>query len=371
MNGRRAGAAAGILVLLLVPVAVFAGQAESGAEDRVTLPPVSGGRLPIQGEGGIGAASQDFTGELIQVLERDAIQAVDHPPFVSADSRSASVYQDDEHVIGIEIAGRARAYPLRVLSVHEVVNDTIAGKPVIITFCPLCYTGVAFDREVDGDVRDFGVSGVLLNSNLVLYDRQSGTLWSQLTGEAVGGPQRGDVLRRIPSRQLAWSDWRRLHPDTEVLDLDALGGEDRYPAQRFIQYFGSSARGLIPLGDTGELDGKEMVLGLRLGTDVAAYPLKVHAGRAVNDVVGGQPVIVVADLTGASGHAFRRPDADIELRLSQDRQVLIAPSTGERWDVLTGEALDDARDLEPLDTTVSFWFAWRAFSPESRIVIDQ
>lgn len=149
---------------------------------------------------------------------RDGIPSIDHPKIEPAPE--VNFLRDDDIVIGVEHKGEARAYPLRILVWHEIVNDVIADKPVTVTYCPLCGTAMVFDATVDGRQRSFGVSGLLFNSDVLMYDRETNSLWSQLGMRAVSGPAVGKTLTWLPSERLTWKAWRTAHPNGEVLSPD-------------------------------------------------------------------------------------------------------------------------------------------------------
>ncbi len=149
---------------------------------------------------------------------KDGIPAIDHPKFTPGEF--AAFLRDDDAVLGIARSGIARAYPVRILNWHEVVNDRFEDEAVVITFCPLCGTGVAFNARIEGRVLNFGVSGLLYNSDVLLYDRQTQSLWSQLLGQAISGPMKGHHLKMLPLSHTTWADWRKSHPATEVLSAN-------------------------------------------------------------------------------------------------------------------------------------------------------
>ena len=164
----------------------------------------------------------DVSDALIPITEirhggpgRDGIPAIDKPMFIAADK--AKFLSPTDRILGLHYANRTRAYPIRIMNWHEIVNDRIGGDAVLITYCPLCGTGMAF-RIPDGGT--FGVSGLLYNSDMLLYDRASESLWSQLMGRAVTGPMKGERLQLIPLEHTTWSDWRTRHSDTLVLSRD-------------------------------------------------------------------------------------------------------------------------------------------------------
>ena len=291
--------------------------------------PIAGGRLPIQGEGGIAAAAEDFTGELVPVLERDTIPALDFPPFTPIEQVRGHL-DDDDLVLGVVVEGDARAYPLRVMAAHEVVNDEIGGKPVVVTFCPLCFTGVAYDRRVDGDTRSFGVSGFLLNSSLVMFDRERETLWSQVTGTALNGQEKGATLSRVAALQTEFSTWIDLHPDTLVLDVPALGGDDRYPAGRFESYFSSSAAGLIPLTVRDDLPQKALVAGVLVEGMPIAFEIDPDRQRVEVAEIAGERIVVWIDGPASTATGFRSPGDDpmTFVETSAGQFDLVAPASG-------------------------------------------
>ncbi|GIU89787.1 MAG: hypothetical protein KatS3mg010_0886 [Acidimicrobiia bacterium] len=140
----------------------------------------------------------------------DGIPSIDEPVFVRA--ADVDFLADEEPVLALEIDGDARAYPVQILVWHEIVNDTVAGTPVAVTYCPLCNSAVAYDRRVEGRVLEFGTSGLLWNSALVMYDRQTETLWSHFTGQGIVGVLTGVELATFPVATVPWSVWRDAHP---------------------------------------------------------------------------------------------------------------------------------------------------------------
>ena len=154
--------------------------------------------------------SVDFD-KLVQACPvRDCIRSIDNPRFVTSDQ--AGFLNADDLILGVVIGGDVRAYPAKILDHHEIVNDTVGGKPIAITYCPLCGSGVAVSRVIGGVVTEFGVSGVLYNSDLVIYDRASNTLWSQIEGAGVVGPNTGKKLQTLPVTMTRWSRWQKNIP---------------------------------------------------------------------------------------------------------------------------------------------------------------
>ncbi len=321
-------------------------------------------------------------------VPRDAIPAIDRPRFVPA-SRARSL-SPEEPVLAVTVNGEARAYPLRVLLWHEVVNDVVGGVPVVVTYCPLCNTGIAWERpEVGGEVLDFGTSGRLYRSNLVMYDRQTGSLWPQLMGQAVVGPLAGTRLDLVPAQILAWADWRSANREGLVLS-SRTGFARPYGTSPYWGYDRSAYPFLYNGPDDRRLHALARVLGVRVAGDAVAFPYRTlrRAARegsiAVNVRVGGRPVVVLwkagtrsvldtADVgegrdVGAAA-AFLRVAGGRTLTFRSRGAGFVDRETGSRWG-LTGRATAGplaGRQLRPAPAFDSLWFAWAAFHPATRI----
>lgn len=199
---------------------------------------------------------------------RDCIPSIDNPEYVGADN--AEHVSDDDLVITLAYKGEHFAFPTRILDHHEIVNDTFAGDPLAITWCPLCGSAVGIERTVAGAVTTFGVSGVLYNSDLVLYDRATETLWDQIDAEGIVGPMTGERLTLVPVSMSKWGRWRARHPDTLVLTTNT-GFDKDYTADRFAEYR-ESTRLFMPVSATSEqLHAKTVVFGFDLEFGEIAY----------------------------------------------------------------------------------------------------
>lgn len=199
---------------------------------------------------------------------RDCIPSIDHPKYVPA--QEASHVADDAIVITFSHKGQHRAYPALILDHHEIVNDTIAGDPIAITWCPLCGSAVAIHREVDGQITRFGVSGLLYNSDLVLYDHATETLWGQIEAAGIVGPLTGTRLTLLPVSMSKWARWRAAHPDTLVLSPDT-GFDYDYTQDRYANYRDSTGL-MFPVTATDErIHAKTVVFGFDLKSGAVAY----------------------------------------------------------------------------------------------------
>jgi len=261
---------------------------------------------------------------------RDGIPAIDQPRFVAAGA--AGFLKPEDRVLGLTIDGRARAYPVSILNWHEVVNDHFGKLPVSVTYCPLCGTGIAFSGLDGNATRTFGISGLLFNSDVLLYDRETESLWSQLMMQAVSGPRRGERLEALPLTHTTWATWRAEHPDTRVLSTDT-GYRRDYERDPYAGY--ASEKGTyFPVNATSRrYHPKERVLGISIGGKAKAYPFTELARSGENTIVdhiGDQRLQVTFDAKSETARAF---DAD-------GRQ---------------------------LPATSSFWFAWYAFHPDGEV----
>ena len=172
---------------------------------------------------------------------KDGIPAIDHPRFERLASGKVAGWlarlHDTEPVISIEIDGDLRAYPIRILIWHEIVNDTIDGQSVVITYCPLCGTGIGFESVMQGRRSTFGVSGLLYQSDLLMYDHQTESLWSQIAMEAVAGPMTGTQVKHLFLAHTTWQEWQHEHPSTLVLSTKTGYARD-YDRDRYLGYVG-------------------------------------------------------------------------------------------------------------------------------------
>jgi hypothetical protein len=315
---------------------------------------------------------------------RDGIPAIDAPRFVSTEEASQWLGAR-EPVIALEVAGEARAYPLQILIWHEIVNDVIADTPVAVTFCPLCNAAVVFDRRLGERVLDFGVSGLLRNSDLIMYDRQTESLWQQFTGEGIVGELAGEWLTWLPASIVSFEDFTAGYPQGQVLSRET--GYNRAYGRN--PYTGYDDIDQSPFLYDGPLDGRlppmARVVTLSLGGEDVAYPYDVlRAQGVVHDTVGGEAIVLfyepgaVSALdagriaasrdVGATGVFLATLDGR-DLTFARDEQGFVDAQTGSRWNIL-GAAVDGplaGQRLTPVLHADHFWFSWAAFKPHTRI----
>ncbi len=316
---------------------------------------------------------------------KDGIPAVDDPKFVPVED--AGEWLDPlEPVLLFQHGDEARAYPIQILMYHEIVNDSVGDLAVTLTFCPLCNTGIAFERKVDGEVLDFGTTGRLRFSNLIMYDRQTETWWQQASGQAIAGELTGKSLTFLPVSMVSWEQFKESFPDGQVLSRDT-GFQRPYGRNPYAGYDNINNPPFLYRGPAtpGELPAVARVLTIDTGEEAAAYPYEtLQEVKVVNDTVGGQDVVVLwqagtasaLDANSVAGgrdigaaSAFSREVDGRTLTFSHDGEKIVDDQTGSEWNLLgtavSGE-LEGIR-LEPVVAINHFWFSWAAFKPETRI----
>jgi hypothetical protein len=314
----------------------------------------------------------------------DGIPAIDHPRFLRADQ--VGFLTEKEPVVAVQVGGEDRAYPIQILIWHEIVNDTVGGVPVAVTYCPLCNTAVAYDRRVDNKVLDFGVSGKLYDSDQVMYDRQTRSLWVQFLGQAVAGVATGTQLTAHPAQTVAWGDWRRAHPIAWVLSRDTGFSRD-YGSNPYPGYDDPvTSPFLFNKPSDARLPAKTRVVGLRQGNDaVAVTDDALRRAPVMTITLAGQTVVVwlkpgttspldtpsstTGKDIGATG-AFLPTIAGRLLHFHPTADGFQDRETGTIWDVL-GHATSGplaGQALTPVTHVDTFWFAWAAFLPSTRLI---
>ena len=314
---------------------------------------------------------------------RDGIAAIDEPRFVAA--ADARHILDDEPVVVVEIGGDAKAYPLAIMMRHEVVNDVVGGVAVAVTYCPLCNSAVAFGREVDGRTLDFGVTGNLRFSDLLMWDRQTESWWQQIGGAAIAGEFAGKRLEVVPAAVVAWGEFRRAHPKGKALLADAGAGID-YDAAPYAGYDGEwGYPHMLGRAPDLRLPSMERALGLAVNGQARAYPFSaLEDARVVNDSVGGESVVVfyepgaLSPFAGADGGprrvvgsatAYRASVGGMALTFALRDGRVVDRQTGSEWSALgratAGELAGEALPMVAHGTY--FWFAWAAFYPGTEV----
>jgi len=306
--------------------------------------------------------------EVRAVLEPDAIPSIDEPSFGTDYFGNES----DDAIVVDRSGAPARAYPVRVLHYHEIVNDVIDGQPIAVTWCPLCGSAIVYDATVDGQALEFGVSGKLADDDLVMYDRQTESEWKQSRGEAISGEFEGRTLDVLPASILPYGRFLAAHPDgvvlhppggkSEVASEDDRPARIRYDLGPYDDYFDSDGYGLDAHRGSGgrggwdhdAFDAKSVVIGLEFGDEAVGVPVPVveAADGVIQVEVGGDSIAVFASPDGA--HAFFDDGLSFEPAEAQGT----FRADGASWDGATGES-NDGRQLERTPARRLFAFTWR------------
>jgi hypothetical protein len=263
---------------------------------------------------------------------KDGIPSIDNPIFVSP--READSFLDGGDTgLGFEHNGDARFYPFSILVWHEIVNDTVGGEPVLVSYCPLCLTGIVFDRILEGSPVEFGVSGKLWKSNLLMYNRADDpayeSLWSQVLGEAVVGEHTGTKLTILPSDIVQYDAWKKAKPHTTILSRDT-GFNRSYDVDPYGSYYTSPDVGFGADFTDSRLHPKDLVLGIEVDEQFKAYPATVLPAGITSDAFAGQRITIEKNETG-------------EVRMFK------------------------GTSREPIEIVAGFWFSWLAVHPETEL----
>jgi hypothetical protein len=320
---------------------------------------------------------------------RDGIPPLDNPRFESVASADEWI-EDLEPVIFLVYQGEARAYPLQILTWHEIVNDEIGGDPVVVTFCPLCNTALVFRRPViDGETLTFGTSGNLRISDLVMWDRQTESWWQQFSGEAIVGDLTGTRLEPLPAAIVSWSDFKSGHPDGEVLSINTgfIRSYGRNP------YAGYDNVNSFPFAFTGEYEDGDLppmarVVGVlsENGEEEAYLRNLIQDNQVLNESLGNTPIVIfwkagTASALDSSSIPLGRDIGTVAIYSRElEGQTLTFTAngdgtftdqeTGSTWDIFGSalEGLSVGKQLNPIPHHDTFWFAWAAFVPEAELI---
>ncbi len=339
--------------------------------------------------------SDDFPDPLIdpdQVLSGgpppDGIPALDDPQFLDV-ADNLDLLPANEPVVALEINGDARAYPVRAMVWHEIVNDTVGRVPVAVTYCPLCNSAAAYDRRINGAETTFGTSGRLYASALVMYDRATESLWTHYDGKAVIGVLTGIELTQYPSPLLAWGDFRSAYPTGKVLDWTKTGYDRDYGRNPYTGYDDPDG---TPFLFRGALDDRmaamQRIVGITVGDASAAYALDAisgGAGKATNMQLGGTDLVIL----WKAGQSSALDDSDVaggrdvgsvgvfvaqaigqRLTFEHDGEAFVDVETRSEWSI-TGEAVAGplvGTQLERVPQFDTFWFAWSTYQPDTVLI---
>lgn len=360
MSRTRPAALVGIIAVTFLAIAACS-SASSTSTTGTPLATAANPAAAFRDRFGTTWPKTDFTRHSVDPSEiisggpgKDGIPAIDHPVFVTTDE-AASFLSDQEPVIVVEVKGDAKAYPVQILVWHEIVNDTVGDVPLTVTYCPLCNSAIAFKRALNGTTYDFGVSGLLRNSDLIMYDRQTESWWQQFTGEAIVGMLTGTTLDLVPASTISFADFRSTYANGQVLSRDT-GYSRPYGTNPYAGYDSSDSPFLFKGEPDHRLRPAERVVAVELNGESVAYPFSALADRlVVEDTVGGTAIVVffqpgtksaldassIEDSrdVGASG-VFRPETGGRRLTFRADGGKIKDDETGSTWNI-TGRPRPD------------------------------
>lgn len=314
---------------------------------------------------------------------KDGIPSIDNPKFISKDN--ASWLTSQEPVIAVVKNGVAKAYPLQILIWHEIVNDQINGEPILVTFCPLCYSALTFIRVIEGETHSFGVSGFLRHSDLVMFDRKTESLWQQFNGKAIVGDYTGKQLEQIPSQIISFEQFKQSYPGGQVLSKDT-GYRRDYGRNPYTGYDNINNTPFM-LGKEADnrLPPMEKVVGVKLDEQTKTYPYSVSKNKhVINDEISDTPIVIFhqdgatsaldkssiaqSKEAGSTG-VFRALTGNRKLTFRYQNGKIIDDQTRSIWNI-TGKAVEgelEGTQLEPVTFGDYFAFAWLVFYPDTKI----
>jgi hypothetical protein len=361
--------AASVLSIIIITIMIFVLPAKIPTTNIITPFGTAGGNALLAN------AKERHIVSLDQIVSGgpppDGIPSIDNPKFVTA-QEADNFLGDSDLILGLNINGDIRTYPLQILVWHEIINDKVGGIPVAVTYCPLCFTNQVFNRMLsDKAVVEFGTSGKLYNSNLVMYDRTSKSLWSQALAEGIVGKYSGTKLERIPFDVANWKDWKQLYPNARVLSRDT-GNIRPYGADPYDGY-NSSKDLLFPVSHRDDRLGlKDITVGLENGGQYKAYRLQeIENNKVINDEFNGKPITLLSlypHMARAYASSVDGKTLTFEYVDNTDdsiRNKFKDKQTGTEWN-FEGMAVSGqmkGKHLTRLPFDQGYWFEWVAFHP--------
>jgi hypothetical protein len=324
-----------------------------------------------------GTGSDEWSIPISEVFDggpgKDGIPALTDPLLIPANE--ADFMSEDDLVIGFVQGDDARAYPHRIMDYHEIVNDQVGEVHISVTYCPLTGTGIGWNREIDGIVTTFGVSGLLYNSNLIPYDRHSDSNWSQIRMDCVNGLQLGTVIEIFPLVETTWRTWKEMYPSTKV--LSRLTGYNRdYGRYPYGNYRSSHGYMIFPVSNVDDrLSNKDRVHGIFSGDSTRVYPMSVFGDSVtvIQERIDGRDIVVAGNASDNFVVSYFSNSMDgivPSFAPVQDQYpVVMIDQEGNSWDVF-GKAVSGPRTGDHLETARSFmgyWFSFAAFYPDLTI----
>jgi hypothetical protein len=318
-----------------------------------------GSRIVLVGLFALSAAGAVLTH--VNIFEK-MFHPYDSPAFGSADEVKVD---PDDKVLAVRIDQEARAYPIRTMGYHHIVNDTLEGVPIAVSYCTLCHTGLVWSRVLDGKLLHFHLAGIN-NGNALLRDEETSSIWQQSTGEAIFGPLKGRQLKEVPSNELTFALWRSEQPQGKVLKPDQTYAAEYDPKdwEKHVE----KTRTVVDT-ETSGIAPHQLMLGVSFAGENKAYPIEaILAAKLIQDRVGGSPVLIVVGQDGASIRMFEG-DANLTFVGKSGNGVMSDTQTGSAWN-FQGCAVEGelkGRCLKEIEAHKDYWFDWMNHHPESAV----
>jgi hypothetical protein len=302
----------------------------------------------------------------VNIFEERFFHPYESPAFASADEVKVD---PDDKVLAVRVGQEARAYPIGTIGYHHIVNDTVGGRAIAVTYCTLCHTGIVWGRVMDGQTLHFHLAGIN-NGNALLRDDETGTVWQQSTGEAIFGPWKGRQLEMIPSDELTFALWRKEQPQGHVLKPD-VQYEPEYDVKDWEKHV-EATRTVVDTTKSG-IRPHQLMIGVTVDGQGKAYPIEaILAAKLIQDRVEGLPVVLVVGPDGASIRAFNAAREDgntLTFAGGEGETVMRDVQTGSAWN-FQGCAVDGkliGRCLKQIDAHKDYWFDWMNHHPGSPV----
>jgi hypothetical protein len=304
---------------------------------------------------------------------RDGIPSLQNPEFIDAASAS-SFMSDNDLVLGLKVGNQARAYPHPILNWHEIINDTFSGVVIAVTYCPLTGSGIGWNRLIGDNVTTFGVSGLLYNTNVIPYDRNTNSNWSQMRNRCVNGQLLGEFPEIIQIVETTWQTWKAMYPSTRIVSTNT-GFSRSYTTYPYGDYRTNNRRLIFPVEpEDGRLPFKTRVLGVAAEGLRVAYPINNFSNEieTINQTYGSIQAVVIGSRLLNFAVAFNRKIGNTTLEFSplqNQLPIIMIDNEGTSWDVF-GNGISGPRTgskLEPVQNYISYWVAWAGFNSTTTI----
>jgi hypothetical protein len=269
-------------------------------------------------------------------------------------------------IVGVNIDGVSKAYPIEIIGYHHQVRDTVSGKPIMVTYCTVCRTGRVFSPVINGKTENFRLVG-MDHFNAMFEDSETKSWWRQVNGEAIIGPLKGKLLDEIPSEQMSLSSWISHHPDTWIMQPDSVFKENY---DKMKNYDEGKSKGDLTKHDSLSWNEKSWIVGVQIGMESRAYDWNdLQKTRIINDVLASEPLAVVIEPDSVSFHAFSRivENDTLTFSLSNSANTMMDTKTNSMWNwngsCVSGEM--EGKKLKPIQSYQEYWHSWRTFRPQT------